>query len=98
MAGVTVVVTLEVLLAGCGSFAPEATVAVLVNDGPLKPNGTLKVALIVTVCPGVMLPRLQGKADVQPPVLETNVRPAGVGSLTTTAAAAEGPAFVVTMA
>jgi hypothetical protein len=38
-----------------------------------------------------MVPRLQGNAVVQAPVFETNVRPAGVGSLTTTLPAEAGP-------
>jgi hypothetical protein len=39
------------------------------------------------------VPRLQGNALVQAPVFETNVRPVGVGSLTTTLPAEAGPLF-----
>src|SRR5437762_3539154 len=43
------------------------------------------------VCPTVSVPRLHGNAVVQAPLFETNVRPAGVGSVTTTFAALAGP-------
>src|SRR5262245_45776828 len=40
---------------------------------------------------------LQGNGVVQSPVFETKVRPVGVGSVTLTAAAFEGPLLVTTM-
>src|SRR5262245_2673399 len=52
---------------------------------------------MVRLVPAVTVPRLQGNAVVQSPVFETKVRPAGVGSVTVTAAAFEGPLFVTTM-
>src|ERR1051326_990449 len=44
-----------------------------------------------TTRPEITVPTLQGNAVVQAPVLETNVRPEGVGSVTTTFAASLGP-------
>src|SRR5438045_340700 len=88
------VATVELLLPEFGSFAPELTDAVLLNEVPLKFAGTLYVAVMVAVWPALIVPRLQGKALLHAPLFETNVRPAGVVSLTTTAAAADGPAFV----
>ena len=40
------------------------------------------------------MPRLHGKAVVQSPPFETNVRPGGVGSVSVTLVASDGPAFV----
>ena len=56
--------------------------------------GTVKVAMIVRVAPGGSVPRLHGKAVVQSPAFATNVRPAGVASLTTTPTASDGPVLV----
>ena len=54
----------------------------------------MKVAVIVRVAPAGTTPSAQGKAVVQSPVFDTHVRPAGVGSLTTTPAASDGPVLV----
>ena len=50
--------------------------------------------MIVRVAPGGNVPRLHGKAVVQSPAFETNVRPGGVGSASVTPVASDGPAFV----
>ncbi len=49
---------------------------------------------MLRVAPGGTVPRAQGKAVVQSPAVLTKVRPAGVGSLTTTFAALDGPALL----
>ena len=74
-----------VLLAALGSVVVDDTVTVFVE--PWKFEGTLNVAWMVTVWLGFSVPKLQGNAVVQPPVLETNVKNGGVGSFTVTAAA-----------
>ena len=51
----------------------------------------MKVAVIVRVAPAETTPSAHGKAVVQSPVFDTNTRPVGVASLTTTLAASEGP-------
>ena len=53
-----------------------------------------KVAVIVRGAPGGSVPRAHGKAVAQAPAFETNVRPGGVGSVSVTPAASDGPAFV----
>jgi len=83
----------EVLLPRFGSGVADETVAVF-DTVPKKFWGTLYVAVIVTDCPLFKVPRLQGNGVVQAPEFETNVNPAGVGSLTTTPVAALGPLFV----
>src|SRR5262245_53121796 len=50
--------------------------------------------MIVRVAAGASVPRAQGKAVVQSPVFETKVRPGGVGSVTTTFVAVDGPWLV----
>src|ERR1700694_4428483 len=67
---------------------------VFVIDGLGYVSGTWKVEVIVADCPTFRMPRLHGKALVQAPEFETNVRPAGVVSATTTPFATSGPAFV----
>ena len=57
------------------------------------PAPTVKIDVIVRVSPKARAPRLQGNGVVQPPVFEANTRPAGVGSLTSTSCAFEGPRF-----
>lgn len=56
--------------------------------------GTLYVTVIVLLEFGAITPRSQGNAVVQSPVLETKLKPAGVGSSTETLAAFEGPRFL----
>ena len=48
----------------------------------------------MTCDPGAIVPRAHGKAPVQAPALDTKVRPAPGVSVTCTAAALLGPAFV----
>jgi hypothetical protein len=57
----------------------------------------VQVEVIVALWPFVRLPSAQGKAEVQAPELETNVKPEGVGSATETALAVDGPLFVTTI-
>jgi hypothetical protein len=88
-------VVLEVLLAGCGSLVGLVMVAVLVMLlAGSKLAGTLYVAVMTLVEFGARMPKLHGKALVQSPVFETNVKPAGVGSFNSTLAALLGPAFL----
>lgn len=49
--------------------------------------------MIVAEAPAASVPTLQGKA-LQAPLLESQVRPAGVGSDTVTPTASDGPRFV----
>jgi hypothetical protein len=58
----------------------------------------LYVTLIVLLAPGASVPRVQGNAVVQSPVLETKVNPAGVGSVTLTLVALLGPSLVMVSA
>src|SRR4029079_11710231 len=87
---------LAVLLVPFGSFVAEPAVAVFVTV-PVAFEGRAKALLMVTLWPGVSVPRAQGKAVVQPPLFEAQVVPAGAGSLTVTLAASEGPLFVTVM-
>ena len=50
--------------------------------------------MIVRVAPAGTTPSAHGKAVVQSPVFDTNTRPVGVASLTTTPAASDGPVLV----
>jgi hypothetical protein len=86
-------VNVDVLFAVEASIVDAETVALLMIGPAVAPAPTVKVAVIVRISPDRSVPRLQGKAVVQAPELETNVSPAGVGSLTTTACASAGPAF-----
>ena len=47
--------------------------------------------------PGVMVPSEQGNGVVQAPAFDRNVRPAGVGSVTTTLFALLGPSLRTSM-
>jgi hypothetical protein len=49
---------------------------------------------MVRIAPGGTVPRVQGKAVVQVPLLETNVNPEGVAFATVTPAALLGPLLV----
>jgi hypothetical protein len=85
-----------VLFDGNGSGVVELTVAVLVMF-PVAAGETAYVVVIVAVAKGTSVPSEHGKGVVQAPLLETNVSPAGVGSLTETLCASDGPAFVTLM-
>src|ERR1051325_1514580 len=93
---VMLAVALAVLFVPFGSFVAEPTVAVFVTV-PVAFEGRAKALLMVTLWPGVSVPRAQGNAVVQPPLFDENVVPAGAGSLTVTLAASEGPLFVTVM-
>src|ERR1051325_4189862 len=93
---VMLAVALAVLCVPLGAFVAEPAVAVFVTV-PVAFDGRAKALLMVTLWPGVSVPRAQGNAVVQPPLLEEKVVPAGAGSLTVTLAASEGPLFVTVM-
>lgn len=80
-----------------GSLVALVTVAVLARLVPANDGGVLKVLRIVFDWPERIVPRLQGKAVVQAPLLKPKVAPAGVGSLTTTAVASDGPLLITVM-
>ena len=91
----TGVVAVAVLLPDAGSVVVALTVATFTTGlAPAYPEGTLNVAVITRLAPAGTVPRLHGKAVVQAPALDTNVRPAGVTSATDTPAASLGPPFV----
>ena len=54
----------------------------------------MKVAVIVRVAPAATTPSAHGKAVGHAPVFDTHVNPGGVGSLTTTPTASDGPVLV----
>src|SRR5437879_1106375 len=87
------VVAVEVLLVGFRSAVELLTVAVFEIVVPAKLAGTLYVDVIVTLCDGFSVPSAHGYGPLHAPEFETKVRPAGVGSLTWTFAAGEGPRF-----
>src|SRR5215475_15170325 len=51
---------------------------------------------MVALCVGPSVPSMHGYAVVQAPLLDMNTSPGGVGSVTTTLAAADGPKFFTT--
>lgn len=98
------IVTIEVLLLllPVGSVEPETTEAELLSGPTGKVNGTL-ILMVTTAllfgAVGASVPMLQVTVvePVQVPaveVAETSVTPAGIGSVTTTLVATEGPLFV----
>src|ERR1051325_2877490 len=89
-------VTVAELLFGFGSVAELVAEAVLEN-APRTPWSTWYFDVIATDAPAASVPRLQGYGVVQPPLLERNVVPTGVGSLTTTFCAAFGPPLETTI-
>jgi hypothetical protein len=93
-----IVVTAEaLLLPELVSAVGEETDAMLLTVTPPPPGLVEYVEVMVMTCPLVSVPSAQGKALVQPPELETKVRPAGAASVTETPVAAEGPLFVTVM-
>src|SRR5687768_18093401 len=90
------VVALPLLFVVFVSVEVVETVAVLVMLEPAPPV-TVYVATMVFVEPAPTVPSEQGKAVVQSPLFETKVRFAGVGSLTMTLSAADGPALFTRM-
>src|SRR5450631_2252401 len=99
---VTVVLAVEVLLAGVGSAVVELTLAVL--DNVVAWAGAVTVTVIVgAVAPVASVGRVQVTetlpvlVQVQPvPVAETKVTPAGRVSVTDRLAASEGPLLLTT--
>jgi hypothetical protein len=73
-----------------GSGVGELTVAVLVT---VPDPDTEYVACTLWLCPALRLPIEQGN-ELHAPLAETNVRPDGVGSLSDTLVASEGPPLV----
>ena len=69
-----------------------------VDTAMIALDGTANVVVIVAELPFAIEGIVQGNGVVQAPLFETNVRPAGVGSLTITFAAADGPAGAVNRA
>src|SRR5450432_1515309 len=51
---------------------------------------------MVRVASGASVPSAQGNAPVHAPAFDRNTRPAGVGSVTVTPSASDGPLFVIT--
>src|SRR5215475_10547057 len=51
---------------------------------------------MVALCVGPSVPSMHGYAVVQAPLLDMKINPGGVGSVTTTLAAADGPRFFTT--
>jgi len=100
-----VVMAVDELLPGSGSWVDDDAVAVLTR----LPAEAVTLTTIVTVSrtPTAIVPRLAvtvpplpGAGPRQVPTVvvhETNVVPAGRGSSTTTASAASGPAFTTRM-
>ena len=83
---------------GVGSAAAEDAETVLTTgSGVVYEAGTENVVTMVRVAPTASVPRAQGYAVVQAPLVETNVRPVGVGLFTVVSAATEGPRFVTTV-
>ena len=62
----------------------------------MLPGTTVKVAMMVRDSPGPRLPRAHGNGVVQSPAFDRKTSPGGVGSVTDTSFAIEGPAFVTT--
>jgi hypothetical protein len=94
---VTVVVAL--LLPSAESVVVDVTFAVFVTE-PLAFDGAEYVAVNVTLDPAVSVPMLHGESDAHAtPVLVTDVSVsgAGVGSLSTTPVASDGPEFATVM-
>ena len=91
----SVVSTVAVLLVVFVSTVVEDTsVTFTIGPRPGYVIGTMKVAVIVRVAPAGTTPSAHGKAVVQASVVDTNTRPVGVASFTTTPAASDGPLLV----
>jgi hypothetical protein len=89
----TVVEAVDELFPGVGSVVVDETVAVLLML-PVKDGLIVYVLVIVELAPGANVPMEHGYAVVQPPLLETKVRFAGVVSATETPVAVLGPLLV----
>jgi hypothetical protein len=92
----SVVSTVAVLFAATSSSVVDDTLATFtIGPRPGYVIGKVKVAVIVRVAPAGTTPSAHGNAVVQSPVVDTNTRPVGAASLTTTPAASDGPALVM---
>ena len=92
------VVAVLLLLAAARSGVALDTVAVFtIGSGVTYAAGMAYVVMIVPTAPAASVPSAHGKAVAQAPAFDTNVRPGGVGSVTMTATASDGPAFVTTV-
>src|SRR5437870_3037229 len=60
---------------------------------PVVPDGTVYVAVTVSVAPETIVPRLHGNAEQPLPLTVPSVYPAGKTSLSCTSVASEGPAL-----
>src|SRR5205085_9093796 len=86
----TLIVACALLFALFGSATGLVAVAVFVTV-VLAAACTEYVEMIVTMNPDLSVPMLHGYGVVHAPLFEMNVRPAGVGSVTTTFGASLGP-------
>src|SRR5205807_53283 len=82
-------VTAVALLLATGSEVVLVTVAVLETLVPVNVGAVVNVLVMTFDCPAVIVPRAQGNGVRHAPALERKVVPAGVASLTTTAAASD---------
>lgn len=89
-------VAVEELFSEFGSAVVALTDAVFEIE-PVAEDATRNVVVMAAVEPAVNVPIEHGNGVVQAPVLETNVVPAGVVSLTVTPVASDGPLFVTTI-
>src|ERR1041385_1882815 len=87
-------VAVDASFAPFGSLTLEAIDAVLTTVAPEYVSGTVYVDVIVPDWPEASVPTLQGNGVVQAPLFETKAMPIGVGSLTTTFVAGDGPLFL----
>ena len=77
-AATTFTVALPLLLAVLISVVVVVPLAVNVNSSPVcAENGICNVTVKLTVCPGFMVPRLQGNPPEQGAEMEIGVAPAG---------------------
>src|SRR5262249_40387265 len=84
------------LLPGRGSVLPVAAVAVFtIGSGPAYADGTANVMLSVWLPPAAIVHPVAAAHGPASPV--TGVRPVGVGSVTTTFCASDGPSLVTVM-
>jgi len=90
---VTVVDAVAELFAAFRSNAVVETAAVFERE-PVKVGLIVYVLVMTALAAETRVPRLQGNALTQAPLLETKVRPAGVASETNTAVASPGPPLV----
>lgn len=96
LAALIATVAVELLLPGVGSVDVLDTEAVL-ESVPLAVVAIVYVLEMPAEPPAPSDPIAHGNAVLHPPVLETNVMPAGVGSATAMPVADDGPLFTMLM-